>query len=281
MIRIEAYRANKILYDFIKSNGVIGNVIVPANVCQSVVDTLLLTGMTPLFVDISSDTLCADETLVKRVVQNASMFVFIHSYGVECNCPQWVFELRNLNPNIIIVDDCCLCLPRLNVEDNMADLVLFSLCKKKQVDMGIGGLGFMAEKWKYCDMPVSENSVLSNEKWHPDFDRIMEQKERVIMHKTHINQVYCSMLPSNIQFPDEFQNWRFNIRIQNKQKVLQEIFNNGLFASSHYPSHADRCLVAVDLYDNVINLFNDFYYSEEQATKTCDIIIKCLNQLKC
>ena len=279
MNRVEAYRSNKILFDFIKSNGISGNAIVPANICQSVIDTLLLAGMTPLFVDISSDSLCAEETWVKQAAPNASMFIYVHTYGVESECPKWVYELRSINPDIIIVDDRCLCLPKLEVEDAMSDLVLYSLCKKKQVDMGSGGFGFVAEKWKYSEMPVPDNSVLSNEKWNPNYSKMMEQKEQVLQHKARINQVYHSMLPSSIQFPDAFQNWRFNIWVPNKKEIIQEIFKGGLFASGHYPSQAKNCSAAVELSDHVINLFNDFYYTEEQARETCGIIVNCLNQL--
>ena len=82
------------------------------------------------------------------------------------------------------------------------------------------------------------------------------------------------MLPKEIQFPIEYQNWRFNIRVNNKEEILKNIFDAGLFASGHYKPLADHCPVAKDLYEHVINLFNDFYYTEEQARRTCEVICK-------
>ena len=41
MRRVIEFRANRIIYNFIKSNSIQGQAIVPANLCQSVIDTLL------------------------------------------------------------------------------------------------------------------------------------------------------------------------------------------------------------------------------------------------
>ena len=54
--------------------------------------------------------------------------------------------------------------------------------------------------------------------------------------------------------------------------------DSGLFASKHYqPSgylfgRERRFTRADKLYADVINLFNDFYYTEKQAYETCKVI---------
>lgn len=272
MKSVFSYRANRILYNFIKSNGIKGDVIIPANLCHSVVDTLLFAGLNLSVVDISKETLCADESQVLERVAEASMLIFVHTYGVESACPEWFSDVRRLNSNIAIVDDRCLCLPQLSLNESTADLVLYSCCSKKQVDLGIGGIGHVSDRWKYEDNSVACNPVLTNDSWTPDYHLIERRAFEVIKHKASLNEVYSKSLPAEFQLKDGFQQWRFNIVVPHKEKVLQRIFDAGLFASSHYKPLSVSCPVATDLQMQVINLFNDFYYSIDQARQTCEII---------
>ena len=57
-----------------------------------------------------------------------------------------------------------------------------------------------------------------------------------------------------------------------KDEILKALFAEGLFASNHYQSHSSDCPIATNLHHYVINLFNDQYYTTEQAIKTCEII---------
>lgn len=278
MRRVLDYRANKILYNFILSNKIQGKAIVPANVCQSVIDTLHLAGMELFFVDIAQETFCADRSSVFSCAREASLFLFVHTYGIEMDCPSWFFELRRINPGIAIVDDRCLCLPQLSPHEGMADLVLYSFCAKKQVDLGGGGIGFVSEKWNYERVPVIKNTVLFNLEWDLDEDVFFDTRQRVLHHKKHLNDIYANSLPVGIQMDAAFQQWRFNLLVSHKDIVIQELFKDGLFASGHYKSLLDGCVVASQLHNRVINLFNDFYYSEEQAIRTCKIINRVLEQ---
>jgi hypothetical protein len=84
-----------------------------------------------------------------------------------------------------------------------------------------------------------------------------------------------------IQLPAEFQTWRFNIRVKNKQPSLEKIFSAGLFASSHYASLADimgeqKAPCAENLAKSVINLFNDHHFTSDQAEQVCKIILENL-----
>ena len=277
MRRIVAYRANRILYSFIKRNQICGSVIVPANICQSVVDTLILAGMNLIYVDISKDTLCADRASVIKVAPYASLFIFVHTYGVEMECPEWFSEVRKVNPGIVIIDDRCLCMPQQFFREELADLVLFSCCPKKQVDLGIGGIGFISGKLDYDEIPVEANPVLTNDIWQPEFDRMEQVRIAVSDHKSRLNRIYAESLPLDIQLNERFQHWRFNILVPQKDLVLQSIFDAGVFASSHYKSLSDSCSVATQLQSQVINLFNDFYYTEDQAIRTCEVIKRIIS----
>lgn len=276
MNRVIDYRANKILYNFILSNRIHGKAIVPANLCHSVVDTLHCAGMDLVFVDISDNTLCIDYTGVINNAADASLFLFVHSYGLEIDCPQWFSEVRERNPHIAIIDDRCLCMPQLFCQDSLADLVLYSFCAKKQVDLGVGGIGFLSNRWDYQSHFVQPNACLTNQSWVLDEELILNRSQCVLNHKKHINSIYTSLLPRDIQMSEVFQQWRFNIIVPQKEIVLRELFAAGLFASSHYRSLSELCTSASHLHSQIINLFNDFYFTEEQAIKACRIINKIL-----
>ncbi len=80
---------------------------------------------------------------------------------------------------------------------------------------------------------------------------------------------------------DEFSNWRFSILVSNKQKLLDEIFKQGLFASSHYGPidymYNKNCVEnsnAGRIHDKLVNLFNDFRFDQAKACQIVDIINK-------
>ena len=82
---VTAYRANKILYNFIKVNNIKGKVILPANICTDVVNTLQYAGLELEFVDVQADNLCIDQDSVLSLAKEGSMLLFVHTYGVETN----------------------------------------------------------------------------------------------------------------------------------------------------------------------------------------------------
>ena len=98
------------------------------------------------------------------------------------------------------------------------------------------------------------------------------KKDAMIPHKEKLNAIYRDMLPVTIQLPAQYQHWRFNILTGKKDEILKALFAEGLFASSHYMSLSNGCMIAQNLHEHVLNLFNDQYYTEEQAVKTCEII---------
>ena len=277
MRRVVAYRANKVLYNFLRSNEC-KSIIVPANICGGVVRLLQWMECTIIYCDINSATLCMDEEAVLQVVDKADALLFVHTYGIETDFSESFAKFRKQNQKIAIIDDRCLCLPEVQVEDCAADLVLFSTGEKKPVNMGIGGIGFVAEGWNYAECVVAENEVLNNSTWELDDDILLSKMDATIAHKEKLNAIYRKALPKNIQLPEAYQHWRFNIMVPNKEQIMQAIFDAGLFASGHYAPQSHDCPVAGKLYEHVINLFNDEYYTEEQAEKTCGIINKFIGK---
>lgn len=269
---VTAYRANKILYNFIKVNNITGKVILPANICMDVVNTLRYAGLELEFVDIQADNLCINQDIVVSLAKEASMLLFVHTYGVETNFYDFFQNIRDVNAGIVIVDDKCLCMPDLYVEESPADLVLYSTGAKKMVDLVGGAIGYVADKWVYDEIEVESNENLNNEMWLLDIKQLYMKMDAMIAHKEKLNAVYRKMLPSAIQLPDAFQHWRFNILTDKKDEILKALFAERLFASSHYMSLSNDCMIAQNLHEHVLNLFNDQYYTEEQAVKTCEII---------
>ena len=278
MKQVCAYRANKILFNFIKSNNLRGTIILPANICPDVVETLTYSGCNLHFIDIDINSLCLDLHSAMHLIKEACALLYVHTYGVEDVYSSFFEEVRKITENIAIIDDRCLCLPELDIPDSTADLVLYSTCGKKQVDLGLGGIGYIDEKWKYEDIHVPENDVLTNATWDLDSKSLLMKMDAVIAHKEKLNAVYRSLLPKSIQLPEAYQHWRFNILVPNKEEVIQAIFDAGLFASGHYAPQVENFPIASNLYNHVINLFNDFYYTEEQAIQTCKIINEKLIQ---
>ena len=269
---LTANRATKLLYNFLKVNNISGNVLLPANICPDVVKTLHYAGMTTTFIDLQVETLCINQEAVLTAAKDASMLLFVHTYGIEHDFYAFFEQVREQNPNIIIVDDKCLCLPDLEVKDSAADLVLYSTGEKKMVNLGGGAIGYLADKWEYDEVEVEESDLLSNELWLLDPKQLYMKMDAIIAHKEKLNTIYRAMLPEAIQLPDAYQHWRFNILVPNKQQILDALAAEDIPAESVYPALDGACVVANNLHALAINLFNDKRQTQEQAIRACEII---------
>ena len=269
---LTANRATKLLYNFLKVNNIYGNVLLPANICPDVVKTLHYAGMTTTFIDLQVETLCINQEAVLTAAKDASMLLFVHTYGIEHDFYAFFEQVREQNPNIIIVDDKCLCLPDLEVKDSAADLVLYSTGEKKMVNLGGGAIGYLADKWEYDEVEVEESDLLSNELWLLDPKQLYMKMDAIIAHKEKLNTIYRAMLPEAIQLPDAYQHWRFNILVPNKQQILDALAAEDIPAESVYPALDGACVVANNLHALAINLFNDKRQTQEQAIRACEII---------
>ena len=273
---LTANRANKILYNFIKVNKLSGNVLLPANICSDVVKTLQYAGLTTTFVDLQVDNLCINQEALLAMAKEASMLLFVHTYGIEHDFYAFFEQVREQNPDIIIVDDKCLCLPDLDVKDSAADLVLYSTGENKMINLGGGAIGYLADQWEYDEVRVEESELLSNELWLLDPKQLYMKMDAIIAHKEKLNTIYRAMLPEAIQLPDAYQHWRFNILVPNQEQVLAALAAEGIPADCAYPSQDEACVVASNLHTLSVNLYNDKHLTPDQATRACEIIKECL-----
>jgi hypothetical protein len=305
-------RASTILYNLLRSGSRGGPWLLPANVCPIVPLTFLKAGCEFELVDIDEETLCMDTVqLLDRLRRDTLRYagvLFVRTYGVEGSFDAFVAEAREWAPEALFVDDRCLCAPRIDVPAaGLWDVVLYSTGYAKPVDIGFGGFGWckpnvayrrhtlpyqtealeqLTAQYKaaidhgrplpYVDSawldttppatPEREYAMLVTEGWSESLE-----------HKRQINQIYRRALPDSIRLDDRFQTWRFQILVERKAELLASIFERGLFASSHYADlmgifDSGTAPVAARLHARVVNLFNDRYFSTEQATAIVKIV---------
>lgn len=313
MMIIFANRASTLLYRFIKTFPT-GTYLLPANVCPIVPLTFVKAGVSFEFVDIDSDTLCLDEKTVLSFVCGNKKYtgiIFVRTYGYQYDASGFFSKLKSVNRSFKIIDDKCLCFPDFNPIASNVDLELFSTGYAKPVEIGFGGYAKIQEgielesvndrfdenalsqlEMKYKEGLKNRHLMEDHSKeWlntgNPELtleeylEKIEKELPIVKTHKQMLNSIYEANLPEQIVLSKEFQNWRYNILTTNKKTILNSIFSAGLFASSHYiPS---SCLfekkhykISSELSGKVINLFNDFYFSEKQAIQLCEIVRKNL-----
>ena len=113
---------------------------------------------------------------------------------------------------------------------------------------------------------------------HPYFDELKEKFDMVKLQKAKLNEIYGSINKEMI-VGSEFNDWRFNILLDNRDEILNKIFEQGLFASHHYYPiglffNLQNQSIWNGLYKGVLNLFNDFRITEEEAIR----IVKIINE---
>lgn len=312
-----ANRACSLLYCYIKEHAS-GRWLLPVNVCPDVPLTFVLAGVPFSFVDINPRTLCIDMEEVLRLVKEEpdkyAGVLYVRTYGMLKDNAREFQSIKVADDRISIIDDRCLCLPEKMPKFWNADMILYSTGHCKQIDLDGGGLAYYSSETEFqIDETLfydgTDEEILYKEAFEKGvpfeqeprgwlkmqsykspseyFRNIDSAIPSRIRQREAINSIYSKNLPSALQLEPGFQQWRFNIRVipNIKDNILSELFNNGLFASSHYHS-ANRLFdnktyeVSDQLFNSVINLFNDGYYTIEMAKKTCNIINKVLNKNK-
>lgn len=282
-------RASAVLYRFLSNQLPRKKIILPVNICSIIPAIIKKIGYELEYVDIDANDLCPDkEMIVNKIKKGKNKYfalLYNYTYGVDKKSDELFKYVKN-KYNIKIIDDKASNLPSLECS-TYADITLYSTGYAKQVDLNYGGYGISnnsSEKYladremieieyenKKCE--ISINSFEKNVK---DYFNIVELKKVSILNqKKKINEIYTNNLPKSIQLGDSYNDWRFNIIVNNKDEILKEIFANDLFASNHFKPMSDKkdeYPVAHKLHSQVINLFNDFHYTEEQAYRTCEII---------
>lgn len=67
------------------------------------------------------------------------------------------------------------------------------------------------------------------------------------------------------------------LSVEDRDQILRDIFNAGLFAGTNFPSVAkmfkgQHCDKAEKEETHILNLFNDFRVNEDMAYRTCELI---------
>lgn len=312
---VQAPRASAILYSLLKSQADVRPWLLPANICSIVPITFLKAGVPFELVDISAETLHMDLEQAEAEIRKRRIggVLYAHMYGEPSTPDEFFCQVKAMDETVMLVDDRCLCIPELEPEtDSAADVQLFSTGYAKIVDLGSGGFAFIKEGIPYqpFHLPFDAQAYQRIEKaydhairnrvlfeyqdcdwlqtdarlpaWDVYRQRIGVGLEESMHQRARLNEIYASRLPQEIQLPEAYQTWRFNIRVENKERVLDAIFKAGLFASSHYASlggvmSANRCVEAEKFHAGVINLFNDRYFDEAKAEKVCEIVLENLS----
>ena len=309
---IQAPRASAILYNLLISQDNSRPWLLPANVCPIVPITFFKAGTPIEFVDISAETLHMDLEQAEGRLERGKYggILYAHTYG-EPSTPNNVFQyLKSRHPGLFLVDDRCLCIPDLEPNPYMvADVALYSTGYAKVVELNFGGYAFLKDGTPYQPQHLSFTSQAHEEiesdykqtiqnrepyvyqdsdwlqtdddlpAWYDYRQQIEDGLKKSLGHRDPLNSIYANRLPVEMQLPREYQDWRFNLRVKNKERVLKAIFSAGLFASSHYASLAGimavgRCPQAESLSNEIINLFNDHYFDVQKAEAVCAVIME-------
>jgi len=305
-------RASVIIYKYISQLSKEKIFLIPANVCPIVPMIFLKANIPFEFIDISMKTLEIDaQLLYDKIQMHPKVYgglLWVRTYGAYFDNEELFNCVKELNQNIIIIDDRCLLKPDFVFPKTICDLVIYSTGYSKYIDLGWGGYAFINNKknlninsgptFVEKDLEIitnrMRNSLINNvpfeyhdtnwlggKKLIEDFtdykNHVINKIPAASTIKEKINSIYSKYLPKEIQFPPIYNNWRFNIFVTNKKELIDRINSAKLFASSHYSSltsifKAPMCHNAQKLGDQVINLNNDFRLNEQKAKSLCTII---------
>ena len=312
---VQAPRASAVLYNILVSQASDLPWLIPANICPIVPITFFKARVPFEFVDISAETLHMAPEQAQALIAKRRYggVLYAHTYG-ELSTPDDFFaQIKSLDPELLIIDDRCLCIPDLEPDQNSgADVILYSTGYAKIVELNFGGYAFITDEVPYQQQQLPfgaqaheelemayKESVSKNAKfiyrntdwletssdlptWSDYGLQIKNGLKESMEQRAALNSIYAANLPVEIQLPDAYQLWRFNIRVQNKRRIYEAIFQAGLFASSHYVSLAGimsegRAPQAEVLAHEIINLFNDHHFSAQQARQVCAAIMENIN----
>ncbi len=254
-MRVFENRASTVLYNFLRSNGIEYPFLLPANVCPIVPMTFIKAGVKFEFIDIdNTHAMNKLACLDKLSKYKYSGILFVHAYGRQFDNNAFYKAIKELDPNLLIIDDRCLCIPRLTEECHPnVDLEIFSTGYAKYVELSYGGWGILNDQLKYSaaiipyktadlDSQMSfvkhclDNNMLytksDNLDWLDcsplkDIDSYLSKIEDTLSvnfeHKRLINNIYRTRLPENIQW-EGYTDWRFMINVEDPHRIRQEMF---------------------------------------------------------
>lgn len=252
--------------------------LLPANICPVVPETLAAAGRGLRFVDIAQDEWCMNRErcldLLARDPEGFAGIVFVRAYGVEGDEAPFFHAVRDAAPQTLVIDDKCLCRPDCDARSLSAgaDVTLFSTGYAKHVDLGAGGFAYLTTERSFTALPPVAENV-----WAEYRTRTLTALERADAHKAVLNEAYSAGLPAEIQLPDRLQRWRFNILVPRSENLIASLSGAGLFASRHYQPVTgrfsdERFPMSEWLHNRIVNLFNDRFYTPDQARRTIEIV---------
>ncbi len=311
---VQAPRASAILHSVLAHRADKRPWLLPANICPIVAITFKKAQVPFELVDISPATLALDLDHAIELARTHKYggLLYAHPYGDPFTPRELFAKLQSTARDLVLIDDRCLCIPDLVPDPSSpADITLYSTGYTKIVELqGGGGYAFVKDEFEF-HASVLQFDPAHLAALDAGYKRAVQERRRFVYedsdwlatngplsvwvnrcqqiesaltgslrHRQALNEIYAARLPEDWQLPDRYQTWRFNVRVPNKQRVVTSIFAAGLFASSHYASLAgDRCRKAraphcEDLADEIVNLFNDHYFTAEQAERICDIVLE-------
>lgn len=306
---LTANRASAVLCNFLRSKAFSRPFLLPANACPVVPLSFQKAGVDFEFADID-DTHAMSQTLAKAKIASGRYagLVFIHSYGRRFDNSAFYRELKEVAPDLCIIDDRCLCPPELTGQQpENTDLVLYSTGYAKYVELLFGGFGVTQSvvddsfEYKFSEQDESRQQdyiktclrdgrpydLPADYPWLNGsglpmsqasyFDRIREMMPGARDQRSRINQIYRTHLPEAIQWGPDYENWRFMVSVEKRDDVLNAIFASGLFAGANYPSvsylfkkqHSPR---AEEEAMHTLNLINNHRVDEAFALNICEVI---------
>jgi hypothetical protein len=312
-------RACTILHNVLRARRDPRPFLVPANVCPIVPVTFMEAGQPFELIDISEPWLEIDRSeCLARVSADAKRYaglLFVHPYGSERRPDEFFAALRAAQPDLLLIDDKCLCAPDCegNTVSALADVTLFSTGHAKYADLNGGGFAHLADSIDYQSevrpfLPQALDDVTARtkhcitarvpfgqpapgwldsrepqESWTEYSRQAQEGLAAADEQKKLLNDLYAHALPPEIQLPPELQRWRFSIRVSEPARLIEAAFGEGVFASRHYPPldgvfGSGRFPVAARLYSQVCNLFNDRYFDRAKAKQMTDVVLRHLER---
>jgi dTDP-4-amino-4,6-dideoxygalactose transaminase len=309
---VQAPRASAILYNLLKSQSNSKPWLLPANICPIVPITFFKAGVPFEFVDISAETLHMDLEQAEGRLKRGGYggLLYAHTYGEPSTPVEFFQSVKPKHPDLLLIDDRCLCIPDLEPSGELfADATLYSTGYAKIVELNLGGYAFLKDDTQHQPrhLPFAPRALEEIEQgykqaiqnctpytyadsdwlqtdgdlptWYDYRQQIESGLNSSLRQRAALNEIYAARLPTEIQLPPAYQTWRFNLRLKNKERVLEAIFSAGLFASSHYVSLAGvmapgRCPQTESLANEIINLFNDHYFDPQKAEQVCAIIME-------
>ncbi len=309
MTRVLGGRASALLVAFFRClEKARKRVTLPVNVCEVVRASVLTAGCEPVFCDIDAETLCVNLGLAEEALRKdgtIGALLFCHTYGTAVWPSERLADLKR-RYGIAVIDDRAAMFPECDdVDGTPADLVLYSTGYAKCVTLPEGGgLGYLAEPFvasfdvgSAVADPAAAKAMkaggppsaewLRSHAWYTSMcpldeaayiGRVRALSAESRAHKARLNAIYDAGL-RRWKAPQDVHAWRYTLRLPHDRRelALKRVFEAGLFASAHYrPLSEGEYPVAQRLSEEVLNLFNDGYFTEGQAERCVKAIAEVM-----